>query len=426
MVGKMKNNKTTVGFLGLTHLGVNTAVALASKGFSTVWFAEEQEQVNRLELGQLGVVEPDLDDFFSTYRDKINITADKADLKECDVVYISPDVSTNDEGLSDLSLINDLLASSIDHLASSAVLVVLSQVPPGFTRNISYPKNQLFYQVETLVFGQALSRALNPERYIIGANTSDASLPAHYLTLLESFNCPVLKMSYESAELAKIAINCYLVSSVSTTNTLVEISKGVGANWLEIVPALKLDRRIGEYAYLMPGLGISGGNLERDLATLNNIGSNFGSNINLISAWSDCSAYYKNWAYRVLFSELLSSSQSGFVAVLGLAYKAGTHSIKNSPSMLLLNSLTQVSVKVYDPVVDGRDEISGVEFANSALECCQGADAVVLMTPWAEFYNLPPEQLVGVMRGRLLIDPFAVLERDSCKDVGLKHITLTN
>ena len=145
---KMKNNKTTVGFLGLTHLGVNTAVALASKGFSTVWFAEEQEQVNRLELGQLGVVEPDLDDFFSFYRDKISITANKADLKECDIVYISPDVSTNDEGLSDLSLINDLLDSSIDHLASSAVLVVLSQVPPGFTRNISYPKNQLFIRLK--------------------------------------------------------------------------------------------------------------------------------------------------------------------------------------------------------------------------------------------------------------------------------------
>src|SRR5262249_59036647 len=87
-------------------------------------------------------------------------------------------------------------------------------------------------------------------------------------TLLGAFGCPILPMRYESAELAKIAINCCLVASVTIANTLAELSERVGADWREIAPALKLDARIGQGAYLAPGLGIAAGNLERVLPTI--------------------------------------------------------------------------------------------------------------------------------------------------------------
>src|SRR5438552_816017 len=80
------------------------------------------------------------------------------------------------------------------------------------------------------------------------------SLPAAYRAYLESFFCPLLPMRYESAELAKISINCCLVASVTVANTLAELSERIGADWGEIVPALKLDARIGPHAYLAPGL----------------------------------------------------------------------------------------------------------------------------------------------------------------------------
>jgi UDPglucose 6-dehydrogenase len=75
-------------------------------------------------------------------------------------------------------------------------------------------------------------------------------------------------MNYESAELAKISINMYLISTVTTTNILSEICEKAGGDWNDITNSLRLDKRIGKYAYLSPGLGISGGNLERDLCTL--------------------------------------------------------------------------------------------------------------------------------------------------------------
>ena len=72
-------------------------------------------------------------------------------------------------------------------------------------------------------------------------------------------------MNYSEAELSKISINLFLSSTISITNLIDQYCEINKLNWKKIIPALKLDRRIGKYAYLQPGLGISGGNLERDL-----------------------------------------------------------------------------------------------------------------------------------------------------------------
>src|SRR3546814_8196037 len=123
--------------------------------------------------------------------------------------------------------------------------------------DLRQPGRSLIYQVETLIFGRAIERALHPERYIVGLADPDMALPAAYEAYLAAHGAPpVLKMRYESAELAKISINMCLVSAVSTANTLAELCERVGADWRAIVPALQLDRRIGPPAYLSAGLGI--------------------------------------------------------------------------------------------------------------------------------------------------------------------------
>src|SRR5262249_55842422 len=161
----------------------------------------------------------------------------------------------------------------------------LAKPPPASPGRLPLPAERLYYQVETLVFGRAVERATQPERYIIGCADPQRPLPAPYQALLGAFGCPLLPMRYESAELAKIAINCCLVASVSVANTLAELSEGIGADWGEISPALKLDRRIGAYSYLSPGLGIAGGNLERDLATVLRLSEATGSEASVIASF---------------------------------------------------------------------------------------------------------------------------------------------
>ena len=161
-----------------------------------------------------------------------------------------------------------MIKRATENMRADALLVILCQVPPGFTRLIAWPASQLYYQVETLIFGRAVERALHPERFIVGCASSLQPIDIRLLGYLQTFDCPILPMKYESAELAKISINIFLVASVTIANTLAELCEQIGADWSEIVPSLRLDKRIGNYAYLNPGLGISGGNLERDLSTV--------------------------------------------------------------------------------------------------------------------------------------------------------------
>ena len=107
-------------------------------------------------------------------------------------------------------------------------------------------------------------------------------------------------MKYESAEFAKIAINTYLSASVTTSNTLAELCEKLGADWSEIIPTLKMDRRIGNYAYLRPGLGISGGNLERDLNNLIKFSKKHKTSNALIKGMILNSHYNKNWVWKKL------------------------------------------------------------------------------------------------------------------------------
>ena len=416
---------TVIGYVGMTHLGLNAAVAAADKGFAVVCYDPDPQRIAALERHELPVVEPDLPELLAKNAHRVSITARAQDLAPCDVVYVAPDVPTDDFGQSDLGAINTLIDQVEPILRPDAVIVILSQVPPGFTRGRLRAGRLLYYQVETLIFGRAVERALCPERFIVGCAEPKQPLPPAFTRFLESFGCPILRMRYESAELAKISINMCLVASVSTANTLAELCEKIGADWSEIVPALKLDRRIGQYAYLAPGLGIAGGNLERDLATVCNFADRYGTDAGVVRAWIANSQHRRDWALRTLYREVLSRTDDPVIAVLGLAYKQDTHSTKNSPSIALLEHLKPFRVRLFDPVVPASAAPNPrCHGAKSELDACEGADVLVVMTPWRQFGELDPAEIAQRLRGRAVLDPYAVLNAAGCSAAGLDYLTL--
>ncbi|MFQ5955502.1 MAG: UDP binding domain-containing protein, partial [Kiloniellales bacterium] len=326
---------------------------------------------------------------------------------------------------SDLGPIFELCARAAGGLKDGAVLVILCQVPPGFTRGLELDPARLYYQVETLVVGQAVERGLGPDRFIVGCADPAAPLAPALRRYLEAFDCPILPMRYESAELAKIAVNMCLAAQVGVANTMAELCEKLGADWGEIVPALKLDRRIGPHAYLRPGLGIAGGNLERDLATVCSLAEASGSDAHLARALIADSAYRKDWALRVLRETALHGGAEAVVAVLGLAYKENTTCTRNAPALALMAALKGHRLRVYDPAVAAADlPLAGLEQMPSALAACEGADALAIMTPWAEFRSLAPAEVAAALAGNTVVDPYGVLDAARCRKAGLDHRTL--
>lgn len=418
-------NRVLIGYAGMTHLGINSAAAAAARGFPTLWFDPDAALIDRLQKSELPVVEPGLQELIAKNRDRIRCSAEPAVLRDCRIVYIACDVPTDDQGGSDLSGIQELIDLVSAHMARDAILVVLCQVPPGYTRVLGWPEAQRIYQVETLIFGRAVERAMHPERFIVGCSDPTHALPEIYREFLNSFDCPILSMRYESAELAKIAINCCLVASVTVANTLAELSERVGANWHEIVPALRLDRRIGQHSYLVPGLGLAGGNLERDLTTVLRLASETGSEAGLIESFIVNSKHRKDWVLRILHREVFARRPDATLAILGLAYKENTHSTKNSPSLALIRHLALWPLHVYDPVVSAAmvDHPYAIDYA-SPLEAATQADALVVMTPWPAFRELKADQFAGAMRGRVIIDPYRILDGDAFVAAGFVYLTL--
>jgi UDPglucose 6-dehydrogenase len=415
-----------VGFAGMTHLGLVSASAVAARGFDVVCFDADRALIDRLMRRDWPVLEPGLDELIRGNGARQRFAATRGDLAACDVVYVAPDVPTDDQGASDVAGLTALIHDVAAAMRPTAVMVVLSQVPPGYTRALGVlPPGQLYYQVETLVFGQAVERAMKPERTIVGCADPAAPLDARFRAVLDAFGCQILPMRYESAELAKISINCCLVASVTVGNTLAELCEKIGADWSEIAPALKLDRRIGPYAYLTPGLGIAGGNLERDLATVQRLSQAHGTEAGLIAAWLHNSRHRRDWPLRQLQACVLAHTAEPLIGILGVTYKENTHSIKNSPSVALIKALTGCRIQVFDPVVRPAAEWhSRMTISDDALATSDRADALVIMTPWPQFRALKPAHIAGRLRGRVVVDPFSMLDRAAAAAAGLEHVVL--
>ena len=183
-------------------------------------------------------------------------------IEGADLVFVSQDSKVADSGKRDLSVIEAMVRMAHPRRRLDAPLVLTSQVTPGFTRSLYI--HPIYHMAETLRIKDAMERALNPEQIILGMRDESAPLPKVLDEYCAAFGCPVLKMSFESAEFAKIAINMFLASQVDCTNMLSDVAKKVGADWEAVRKVLANDKRIGPHAYTVPGRWQDSKHLLRD------------------------------------------------------------------------------------------------------------------------------------------------------------------
>lgn len=392
-----------IAFCGLSHLSTCHMVAAHMQGFDITAFDTNAERLSERRVGIFDPAEPGVADYLAKHSEEIHFTALLSDLNVCDLVVIALDTSTNPAGSVDLSPLEDLVTEVLSGVHQDIPVILMSQVPPGFTRKIGQGRANFFYQVETLIFGDGLRRALEPERYIFGFDDNSA-IPDSIHMWHAAGNCPVITMSLESAELAKMSINTFLASQLMTTSTLAELAASIGADWNDIAKTLRLDRRIGAHAYLTPGMGIGGTNIKRDLVGLKQISEESGTRSQLFVDLLDGSDYYLAWMQRVVH-DIRKRHPTMRLGVLGLAYKPGTMSTINSPGMSLAKHFSdQVDVIVHDPHIEFTStSAESVRIADSPHEVVHKSDVVVVACAWPN-YHLLKEAILN-WSGLALIDP---------------------
>jgi UDPglucose 6-dehydrogenase len=400
-----------VGFFGLTHLGISTLAAFVNKGVKVFGFDPESTLAESIEKGQLPIEEPFLLQCLIDNRHNITLSPDKKVLEECDVVYFSLDVETDKQGYSNFKKTELKVMELISVLKPNQILVILSQVPPGFTRKISGQHQNTCYQVETLIFGQALRRAEYPERIIVG-HKERTSLPVKYKFALSLFKCKILTMNYESAEFTKIAINMYLTNDIVLTNILSRLVHSQGGEWDDVKVGLQLDNRIGKNAYLNPGLGIAGGNLERDIRTLEILSSPQDEVRSLIQVFLTNSINQKSMLLNKIKNVLTESHYK--ISILGLAYKENTNSIKNAISIEIFGEFEKNIVGIYDPLVKLFPPAKNRLLVRTLNECINISEFLIILNRSAEFFGLESE--INNSNVKFILDPLKVLDSDKLKN----------
>lgn len=427
------------GVIGLSHLGIVYGTAWASFGQPVIAVDADAEAVTRLQSGDPIVLEPGLPELLEKARPYLTYTDDFSQLAACPLVIVARDIPTDDANRSDVAAVQRLIDMAIPHLRQDVTFVVMCQVPPGFNRQLAEQiraarpdvRFKNYYWVETLAFGWAVERAMQPERLIVAGADPSAPLPDQFQAGLEQFNCPIVKMGFESAELTKTAINIYLIASVTYANALADLCEAVGADWSEMVPALRLDKRIGQSSYIRPSLGVAGGNLERDLVTLRNLGAAHDVETTFLDALQAANDARFDWVHRKLTERLLAlSGVSGTVAIWGLTYKKDTKSTKNSPALRLLAEIDpRLTLRAWDPAV-GLDEVraNGIEteltVTKSRDAALDDADCLLIMADWDVFGQADLDAIRTRMRRPLVIDTVGVLQKRRAELTGIEYVVM--
>jgi UDPglucose 6-dehydrogenase len=395
-------------FLGLSHLSLCYAAAALKKGYK-VNIIDFKNEVNDYNNNKK-VYEPQLSSILKKYKKNFLISDNFKKLKTAKIIFLAKDLKTNYQNKVKLFEIKKLL-KKISFLSSKKILVVKSQVPVGFTRKIHWNVNLKFHFVETLIFGKAINRAIFPERIIIGKHQDNSKIPQILLSFFKNFKCPIIEMKYEESELTKGFINTYLASQVITTNYLNEFSKLYKANWSKIKNALSLDKRIGKFAYLNPGLGLSGGNIERDLKTISDNRLKLGLNSSFTDILLEQSNYYKNWVNKKIS---IINKKKFIIGILGYTYKLNTLSTKNSPQSTLLNSFKNKFL-IYDQFYIHKT------LSVSLKKILELSNIVVIYHNIEELKNINFNKYKNI---NYVIDPFKLLECNSITN-SKKYFSLT-
>lgn len=416
-----------IGVIGTGYVGLVTAAGFAELG-SEVWCVDiDAEKVARLRRGEVPIYEPGLQQMLQRNASRIHFSTDLADaLEHARLLFIAvgtPPTYSGDADLSAVHAVVDSIPASDKH-----ALVMKSTVPCGTGVSLQrvfgeQGKQGLAYVScpEFLKEGSAVGDFMKPDRVVVG-DCGDWAGDA-VVDLYAPLQAPLVRTDVASAEMVKLASNAFLATKISFINEIANVCEETGADVVEVARGMGLDDRIGA-KFLQAGIGFGGSCFPKDVDALKQLAGNSGYHFQLLTAVIEVNDLQKRRVIGKLQKQL-GGLVGKRVALLGLAFKPNTDDMREASSLVLSARLHAdgASVSAYDPVAEeqARRLVTGIEFAQSAIEAVGDADAVVLVTEWRELVELDWAAVAAAMRGNLVIDGRNALDPAAVRAAGLVY-----
>jgi UDPglucose 6-dehydrogenase len=416
---------------GLGHQGAVTAACLAYAGHQVLGLDDDPARVAELAEARPREREPELPERLrdGVATGRLRFTTDAAlALREGEVLWIAFDTPLREDEAPDLDWLWARVDRVAPHVRPGTLVVVSSQARAGFLQALEARWSERgagFAAVpENLRVGDAVRSFEQAERVVVGVRASGDH--ARLEALLAPVAWRVEWMSPESAEMTKHALNAWLGTSVAFMNELARLCEAVGADVAEVERGLKSDPRVGQRPYFSAGAPFSGGTLARDLRALSSLAAERAVAALLPGAVLASNAEHQRWELQAVRRALRGVSQP-VVAVLGLAYKAGSDVFHRSAALELALALQHdgVAVRAHDPAVAALPAPFGdrLEVCAAAADALQGSDVAVIATLWPEYAHLTTEDILELMRRPCVIDPTGQLRARLGDDSRVRYVS---
>ena len=426
--------------IGSGYVGLVSGACFADFGHDIVCVDKDQGKIDRLNAGKIPIFEPGLEDLVATNRaaGRLTFTTDlKGHMDGAEVVFLAVGTpSRRGDGHADLTYVYQAAKEVAEAATGPLVIATKSTVPVGtgdeVERIVKAARPDLDLAVasnpEFLREGSAIEDFKRPDRIVIGANEQRArDAMAEVYRPLYLNQPPLLFTSRRTSELIKYAANAFLATKITFINEIADLCENVGANVQEVARGIGLDNRIGT-KFLHAGPGYGGSCFPKDTLALIKTAQDFEAPIRLVETVAAVNDQRKRAMARKVIAACGGSVRDKTIAVLGLTFKPNTDDMREAPSLSIITALQDAgaTVRGFDPegTEQAREMLIGVTLCDSAYDCINGADALVIVTEWNEFRALDMRRVKSLLKSPVVVDLRNIYRPEDMARHGFTYVSI--
>ena len=425
-----------IAVIGTGYVGLVTGACLAETGNGVVCADIDARKVERLKANDIPIYEPGLEELVrrNQAEERLSFTTDVgAAVKGAQVVFIAVGTPPDEDGSADLQHVLSVASTIGRNMNGSKVVVTKSTVPVGTAERVraavkAETKTPFWVcsNPEFLKEGAAIDDFMKPDRIVVGVDAAESReiMAELYSPFVRTGN-PVLFMDIPSAEVTKYAANAMLATRISFMNQMALFCELVGADVHNVRLGIGSDQRIGR-AFLYPGPGYGGSCFPKDVKAIIRTADDLGLSLDVLKSVEAVNECQKLVVLDKVKRYLGADLKGKTIGIWGLAFKAETDDMRESPTIPLIEGLLGAGARVqaHDPkATDSARGIFGdrVMYAADPYSAAHGADALLLMTEWLVYRNPDFERLLALLRRPLLVDGRNLYDPARLKALGFEY-----
>jgi len=389
-----------ITIIGTGYVGLTSALCFANVGHQVLCLDNDQNKIQKLQNKIPTIFENRLEEMLSKALDSKNIefTTDfsKA-INFSNIIILAVGTPQNEiSGEADLTYIHQAINSAKKYINEDKIFITKSTVPVGTNHQIQkILQENCPHQIhiasnpEFMREGFAIDDFMKPDRIVLGIDHKNCQEPLNQLyQFWLNQNYPILYTDITTAELIKYASNAFLMTKICFINEMEELASKLQANIQDLSLGMGLDHRIGK-AFLNPGPGIGGSCFPKDSMALKFIAKENDLELSIINQVID-SNYLR---FKKMAEKIKKFFDKKEIAVLGLAFKAGTDDVRMSPAIEIIKYLLADDFKIfaYDPkAIENTQKILGdkIIYCQNLAQCFVKSQNIVILTEWQEFKQI--------------------------------------